>query len=147
VALHVTAELKFPVPVTVAEHWLVWPEVTVDGEQATLTPVMVDVDPLLPLPPPQAAINITFPATNNNASLRTDDLSSANVVGCNALRYELWYVGLAVKVSRVAGLAEHQVRSLNDYRPSASVRLLFTALLAGGLLRTCLISLLVIGAK
>ena len=42
-ALHVTVELKFPVPMTVAEHWLVWPDVTVDGEQDAVTDVMVGV--------------------------------------------------------------------------------------------------------
>jgi len=40
-ALQVTAELKFPVPVTVAEHWLVWLDWMVEGEHATVTDVMV----------------------------------------------------------------------------------------------------------
>jgi len=43
VALQVTDELKLPVPVTVAEHWLVLPDETVDGKQLTLTAV---IDPI-----------------------------------------------------------------------------------------------------
>jgi len=38
----VTAELKFPVPETVAEHWLVCPDWTVEGEQVTFTDVIVE---------------------------------------------------------------------------------------------------------
>src|SRR5664280_1771593 len=34
-ATHVTPELKFPVPITVAEHWLVWQHWRVEGEQLT----------------------------------------------------------------------------------------------------------------
>src|ERR1022692_2885340 len=30
-AIHVTPELKVPVPVTVAEHWLVWPNIMLEG--------------------------------------------------------------------------------------------------------------------
>ena len=42
-ALHVTAELKLPAPITDAEHWLVWPDWTVEGEHDTVTEVIVDV--------------------------------------------------------------------------------------------------------
>jgi hypothetical protein len=41
-AVHVTPELKLPVPITVAEHWLVWPYRMVEGEQLTLTEVIVE---------------------------------------------------------------------------------------------------------
>jgi hypothetical protein len=57
----VTAELKFPVPATVAEHWLVCPDVTVEGVHDAVTDVIVDVFPPPPLlPPPQAANAITL---------------------------------------------------------------------------------------
>ena len=49
-AVHVTAELKLPVPETLAVHWLVWPEVIEVGLQLAPTTVMVDVVLLLPLP-------------------------------------------------------------------------------------------------
>lgn len=55
-----TEELKFPVPCTVAEHWLVCPTLTVADAQETATDVMeavgggVGVCPPIPLPlPPQ----------------------------------------------------------------------------------------------
>jgi hypothetical protein len=52
-----TAALKFPVPETVAEHWLVWVVGTVAVEHETATDVIVgvgaDVPPLEGLPPPQ----------------------------------------------------------------------------------------------
>ena len=55
----VTAELKFPVPLTEAEHWLVWFGCKDVGLHETVTEVMLDEPPppllLLP-PPPQAAI-------------------------------------------------------------------------------------------
>jgi hypothetical protein len=38
---HDTAALKLPVPITVAEQVLFWPDCTVEGEQATITEVMV----------------------------------------------------------------------------------------------------------
>ena len=47
-AVQVTPELKFPVPITVAEHWLVCPYRMVEGEQVTVTEVIVD-DPPPPL--------------------------------------------------------------------------------------------------
>src|SRR5271166_3974623 len=60
-----TAVLKLvPVPVTVAVHWLVWPDTTVAGVQVMVTAVMaVLLEPL----PPQAAI----PKRANNARIRT----------------------------------------------------------------------------
>src|SRR5271165_275124 len=60
-----TAVLKLvPVPVTVAVHWLVWPDTTVAGLQVMVTAVMaVLLEPL----PPQAAI----PKRANNARIRT----------------------------------------------------------------------------
>ena len=49
-----TAVLKLvPVPVTVAVHWLVWPDCSEVGVQEIVTAVMVV---LLEPPPPQAAI-------------------------------------------------------------------------------------------
>lgn len=68
-ALQVTAVLKLPVPPTMAEHWLVPPELTVEGEQLTWTEVTVEEEdpPLLP----QAAIHITLPSKHNNPKLRT----------------------------------------------------------------------------
>jgi hypothetical protein len=68
-ALQVTAEVKLPVPLTLAVHWLVAPEVTVVGEQLTLTEVMVEVfDP--PPPLPQAAIHSTLDTANNKEIFR-----------------------------------------------------------------------------
>jgi hypothetical protein len=69
-AVHVTPELKLPVPVTVAEHWLVWPYRMVEGEQLTLTEVIVDDPPLL-LPPPQATISVRLASTSNSHSFCT----------------------------------------------------------------------------
>jgi len=69
--LNVTAELKFPVPLTVAEHVLVPPEVTVEGEQLTWTEVTVEDEPPLP---PQAANHITLPSKKASPSLRTISL-------------------------------------------------------------------------
>jgi hypothetical protein len=48
----VTAELKFPVPVTVAEHFEVWFTAMEFGEQETVTEVIVGGGRLSPLPPP-----------------------------------------------------------------------------------------------
>jgi hypothetical protein len=86
-ALHVTDVLKLPVPLTVAVHWLLPPEVTVVGEQLTLTEVTVD--PEEPPLPPQAAITIMLPNTSNSPNLRTiTRLSpSADIAGLNALRH------------------------------------------------------------
>jgi hypothetical protein len=84
-ALHVTVELKLPVPVTVAEHWLVWPDVTVEGEHDTVTDVTVDVLPPPPLLPPQAAISATPPNASRIASLRTALSPLADVAGLDAL--------------------------------------------------------------
>jgi hypothetical protein len=39
--VHVTAELKFPAPMTAAEHWPVWPDCTVVGEHVTVTDAIV----------------------------------------------------------------------------------------------------------
>ena len=66
-AVHVTPALKFPVPVTVAEHWLVWPYKMLDGEQLTLTEMIADD----PLPPPQAAISVRLPSTSNSHNFCT----------------------------------------------------------------------------
>jgi hypothetical protein len=84
-ALQFTVETKLPVPVTVAEHWLVWPDDTVDGEQLTLTAVTEPM--LLLLPPPQAASSDTVANTSKNPSLRTRLSPSANVAGLDALRH------------------------------------------------------------
>ena len=72
-AAHVTAELKLPVPDTDAEHWLVCPDWTVDGEHAAVTEVIVGVlpPPLLLLPPPQATISARLPSTSKIPSLLT----------------------------------------------------------------------------
>ncbi len=86
-AVHVTAVLKLPVPLTVAEHWLVPPELTVVGEQLTVTDVTVEPDD--PPLPPQATITIMLPNTSNSPNLRTiTRLSpSADIAGLNALRH------------------------------------------------------------
>ncbi len=47
-AAQVTTELKLPVPFTVTEHWLVWPYWMVEGEQVTVTEVIVGAGGLLP---------------------------------------------------------------------------------------------------
>jgi len=67
-AIHVTPELKFPVPITVAEHWLVWPYRMVEGEQVTVTDVIED-DPPPPLLEPQAAIHSTPDTTSSRPIL------------------------------------------------------------------------------
>ncbi len=41
-ALVLQLTLKFPVPMTAAEHWLVWPDWTVVGEHVTVTELIVD---------------------------------------------------------------------------------------------------------
>jgi hypothetical protein len=81
-ALHVTVVVKFPVPMTVAEHWLVCPDVMVDGEQESVTEVIVDDPPLLP---PQAAISMKLPIASRIASLRTAFSPLADVAGLDAL--------------------------------------------------------------
>jgi hypothetical protein len=73
-ALQFTLVLKLPVPLMVAEHWLVCPEVMVEGEQLTDTPVTVELL-LFPLPP-QAANQITLPSSRKSPSLRTMSLLS-----------------------------------------------------------------------
>jgi hypothetical protein len=70
-AVHVTPELKFPVPVTTAEHWLVWPDWMVEGEQVTVTEAIVEVDPPPPLLEPQATVRTRLPNTNSNPIVRT----------------------------------------------------------------------------
>jgi hypothetical protein len=60
---HDTALLKLPVPVTVAVHWLVWPDSRDVGVQVILTAVIAL---LLLDPPPQADI----PKIANNARIR-----------------------------------------------------------------------------
>jgi hypothetical protein len=73
-AAQVTVEAKFPVPITVAEHWLVWPDWTVEGEHDAVTDVIVVVGLLLLLlllPPPQATISATFPIASKTPSFRT----------------------------------------------------------------------------
>jgi hypothetical protein len=65
-ALQVTALLKLPVPPTVALHWLVPPELTVPGEQLTVTEVTLELDP----PPPQAAIPMMLATASNSPNLR-----------------------------------------------------------------------------
>src|ERR1039458_6279453 len=81
---HVTPELKFPVPVTVAEHWLVWPYWMVEGEQLTLTDVIVVGGTLLP--PPQAAISVRLASTSNSPSFCTIVSPLADIAGLDALR-------------------------------------------------------------
>jgi hypothetical protein len=85
VALHVTDELKFPVPFTVAEHWLVWPDVTVDGEQLTLTEV-IELEVLFP-PPPQAASSDKLPSTRHSPSFCTVVSPSVDLACLHALRH------------------------------------------------------------
>ena len=64
--VHVAAELKVPVPVTVALHVELCPEEIVEGEQATATAVMVGVEvppppELEPGPPPQPVSTTPLP--------------------------------------------------------------------------------------
>jgi hypothetical protein len=68
-----TVELKLPVPVTVAEHWLVWPDGMVAGEQVAITERTEVTEVLVreeapPLFPPQLPM-ISKPAkTETNAT-------------------------------------------------------------------------------
>jgi hypothetical protein len=55
----VTAELKLPLPVTVTEHWLVFPGCTLAGTQETLTEV-IDEDCVVEVKVPPV-----HPARNN----------------------------------------------------------------------------------
>ena len=82
--LQVTVVLKLPVPITVAEHWLVWPEVTVAGEHDAVTDVMVVEPPPPLLLPPHAAISMTVPIASRIASLRTIFSPSADIAGLDA---------------------------------------------------------------
>ena len=41
--VQVTVGMGLFVPITAAEHWLVWPDVIVEGEHDAVTEVMVDV--------------------------------------------------------------------------------------------------------
>jgi hypothetical protein len=85
---HVTAGLKGPVPDTVAEQVLVWPEATIEGAQVTLTEVMPEGFPPSPLsPPPQAAIRSALPMTKtDNPSLCMLSPRLADGAGVYALR-------------------------------------------------------------
>jgi hypothetical protein len=67
-ALQFTEELKLPVPVTVAEHWLVPFGATVAGEQLTPTETTLELPP--PPFPPQAAKPITLATASNSTNLR-----------------------------------------------------------------------------
>jgi hypothetical protein len=69
-AVQLTTLLKFPVPVTVATHWLVCVGVNVVGLQVTVTAVMDDPLLLLPFPPPQAAMASTKTRAAKIASVR-----------------------------------------------------------------------------
>jgi hypothetical protein len=62
-----TAVLNVPVPVTVAVHWLVWPDCTEVGVHETVTAVMVEL--LEPLPP-HATIPRRASTANNRARVR-----------------------------------------------------------------------------
>ncbi len=70
VVAQVTAELKFPVPITVAEHWLVCPNMMAEGEQVTLTDV-IDDPPAPLLPEPQATIHNALDTTSSKPILLT----------------------------------------------------------------------------
>jgi hypothetical protein len=67
-ALQLTAVLKFPVPVTVAVHWLVPPEVIELGEQLTPTETTLELPP--PPLPPHAAKPIMLATASNSPNLR-----------------------------------------------------------------------------
>jgi hypothetical protein len=60
---HVTTVLNVPVPVTVAVHWLVWPDCTEVGVHETVTAVMVELPEPLPL-------QATIPTRANKAKIR-----------------------------------------------------------------------------
>src|SRR5271167_1242156 len=64
-AVHVTVVTKAPVPATVAEHPINWPDWMGDGKQLALTPVTVD--PLLL--EPQAANHNTLPTASKSLNL------------------------------------------------------------------------------
>jgi hypothetical protein len=86
-AVHVTPELKFPVPETIAEHWLGWPYRMVKGEQLTLTEMIVDDPPPLLLPPPQAAISVRLASTTSNShGFGTIVSPLTDIAGLDALR-------------------------------------------------------------
>ncbi len=70
-AAQVTAELKFPVPITAAEHWLVCPYMMVEGEHVTLTEVIVGDPPLPLLPEPQPAIHNALDTASSTPILLT----------------------------------------------------------------------------
>src|SRR5271166_1900977 len=95
----------------------------VDGEQETVTDVIVDA--VLPPPlDPQAAIHNTPATTNNILHLRTASSPSADIAGLNALWHELRNVGLPVEASHVPAFVHHQTRRLNRDRSTPSARLL-----------------------
>ncbi len=84
VANQVTAELKLPVPCTVAVHWAVPPVVTVDGWQLTDTDVMVaglemetTVDPLVLGCWILVAVTVTFPGVVGAVSTPDDEIVPA----------------------------------------------------------------------
>ncbi|MGB7555038.1 MAG: hypothetical protein WBM04_11745 [Candidatus Korobacteraceae bacterium] len=70
-AAQVTDELKFPVPVTLAEHWLVCPYMMVEGEQVTVTDVIEDDPPPPLLLEPQATIHNALDTASSIPSLLT----------------------------------------------------------------------------
>src|SRR5271157_1034035 len=110
----------------------------VDGEQETVTDVIVDA--VLPPPlDPQAAIHNTLATTNNILHLRTVSPPSVDVAGLNALWHELWNVGLSVETSHVPGLVHHQTRRLNRDRSAPSARLLRRGCFLLGLLRLLIV--------
>lgn len=68
---HVTAVLKLPVPITVAEHWLVPPYVIVIGEHESVTEVILGVVTPPLLLEPQPTVSTRTPTTNSNPIVRT----------------------------------------------------------------------------
>src|ERR1022692_502978 len=101
-----------------------------DG-QVTVTDVIVD-DPLPP--PPQAAISVRLASTNTSPSFCTIVSPLADIAGLNALRHELWNVGLTVEAAHVSALREHDAWRFDHDRTAAPAGRLFAGLLCGGLL-------------
>ena len=84
--LHVTVEVKFPVPMTVAEHWLVCPDWTVEGEHDAVTNVIVDAGFTATVAVPdlvascvEVAVTVTFVAEDTLGAVKRpeDDICPA----------------------------------------------------------------------
>ena len=82
VAVHVTVLMKAPVPVTLAEHVIIWLDWMGDGKQLVVTPVMVDGLEL----EPQAPSHRTLPTASKSMNLRIRLVPLTDVAGLYILR-------------------------------------------------------------